>query len=122
MFARAYSALSNAREERKSTAEITEMVGLWEALVVAKETRYPAEAVTAVCQNALACIVLEFFGSRHPRGARTKLVSYFFSHDLHELTLLVLTYSGPIFAGICRCHAVYDPGRYEGADNNFYMH
>jgi Ca2+-binding EF-hand superfamily protein len=72
MFARAYSALSNAREERKSTAEITEMVGLWEALVTAKETRYPTEAVTAVCQNALACIVLEFFGSRHPRGARKR--------------------------------------------------
>jgi hypothetical protein len=40
MFAAAYSALCEAREERKSTAEIGRMVGLWEALVVAKEKRY----------------------------------------------------------------------------------
>jgi len=40
MFAAAFAALCNAREERKSTAEIGQMVALWEALVAAKEKRY----------------------------------------------------------------------------------
>eukprot|EP00128_Syssomonas_multiformis_P017571 Colp12_sorted_trinity150504_noHs@34032 len=69
MFAEAFAALCNAREERKSTAEIGQMVALWEALVTAKEKRYPAEIGTAVCQNNLACILLEFYGTRHPKGA-----------------------------------------------------
>ena len=39
MFSVAFAALCYAREERKSTAEIGQMVALWEALVVAKEKR-----------------------------------------------------------------------------------
>ena len=77
MFTRAYSDLCNAREERKSMAEIAEMVGRWEALVAVKEQRYPEDLGTAVCQNALACIVLEFFGFGHPRGARTCFILLF---------------------------------------------
>lgn len=77
MFTRAYSDLCHAREERKSMTEIAEMVGRWEALVAVKEQRYPEDLATAVCQNALACIVLEFFGFGHPRGARTCFILLF---------------------------------------------
>jgi hypothetical protein len=76
MFAAAYAALCEAREERKSTAQLTAMAAQWEALVAAKESRYPQELPTAACQNALACVLLEFFGTRHPRGARKRCLLF----------------------------------------------
>jgi Ca2+-binding EF-hand superfamily protein len=77
MFGEAYSALLDAREERKTTAEIAAMAKQWEALAVLKEKRYPEDLGTAVSQNNYGCVLLEFFGVSHPRGARTSNITLF---------------------------------------------
>ncbi len=56
----------NARQERKTSAELMEMLKGWEALVSIREERYPGNYRAAVTQNDLACILLEFYGIEHP--------------------------------------------------------
>lgn len=68
MFDEAFSALTNAREERKSASEIANMVRLWERLHQLKQSRYPKTLASAICQNNLASVLTEFYGPEHFKG------------------------------------------------------
>jgi len=68
LFSNAFEALSFAREERKSTAEIAAMTRQWEKLAQIKTSRYPDTLRAAACLNNLACVLNEFYGPSHFKG------------------------------------------------------
>lgn len=68
LFGRAFDALCNAREERKSSQELNALLQLWEDLSILCSTRYPNSLKSVVCQNNFACVCLEMLGFDHPRG------------------------------------------------------
>lgn len=65
LFGEAYSALVGAREEKLSIQDVEEILGLWKELLRIREERYPDTLKLAVCQNDVACVLMEV-GSRKP--------------------------------------------------------
>eukprot|EP00597_Dinobryon_sp_UTEXLB2267_P010873 CAMPEP_0170099730 /NCGR_PEP_ID=MMETSP0020_2-20130122/1214_1 /TAXON_ID=98059 /ORGANISM="Dinobryon sp., Strain UTEXLB2267" /LENGTH=1015 /DNA_ID=CAMNT_0010322445 /DNA_START=705 /DNA_END=3753 /DNA_ORIENTATION=+ len=63
-----------AREERLSTAELTELMTLWENILDLKEKRYPKHLKCCICQNNLGCVLLEFYGPSHPIGSNASFL------------------------------------------------
>jgi hypothetical protein len=65
LFGEAYSALVSAREEKLSHQEIEETIALWKHLQNLRDDRYPDTLKLAVCQNDVACVLMEI-GSHKP--------------------------------------------------------
>jgi hypothetical protein len=59
LFSHAYSSLLTWREEQSSTSERDKMIDQWRHLLGLREVRYPNTIKLSVCQNNLACILLE---------------------------------------------------------------
>ena len=65
LFGEAYSALVGAREEKLSLKDLEEIAGAWRHLCSLREERYPDTLRLAVCQNDVACVLMEI-GSKKP--------------------------------------------------------
>jgi len=59
LFGEAYSALVGAREEKQSQKDIDEIVAMWKHILDLRDARYPEMLKLAVCQNDVACVMLE---------------------------------------------------------------
>ncbi|CAE7773289.1 unnamed protein product, partial [Symbiodinium microadriaticum] len=65
LFGEAYSALVGAREGKQSTQELEAIAAMWRNLHTIRDERYPGTLKLAVCQNDVACVLMEI-GSKKP--------------------------------------------------------